>query len=370
MQPVSFLVGRSTILLAFLLAAGPVRADEAKSAAPVPKPTIHRLEIYNGSVREVNYFVQGGSPHLEALARLVGYTENQVTLAEHLQRLKLELVNSERRLTAARTAYELGQLGQGPLVGVPGLFGAFGFAGGAIFGNSLLGLEEANYAAAVQMIRDLEQLQKEMAEELKKGPPGRPAPQSRGQALPLDGVAARPRANVLPPPKVGTSPTGFAAVAKRLAARPAVPASIGSRFVTPPRMSAPVWVASDLSLRALSVRQPQPQPLDQEREKLDKARDILDEERVVLDQERVTFNRLSKDPAQRAAASERWQAACQRWAVECQRWSEACKEWSDVCAQRAAAKRDARAALSQSGSYSLLTRRELTQGRDEAPGSH
>ena len=75
------------------------------------------MTIYNGSVPTVSYSVQGGSPHLEALAASLQFTENELILTNELQQLRIGMVANERTLDMVRTSQ---QLGLGP-ISTPGL---------------------------------------------------------------------------------------------------------------------------------------------------------------------------------------------------------------------------------------------------------
>jgi hypothetical protein len=86
MHPRSFLTG-STVLLVPLLAAGVADAQQAKPADSPPQ--VHKQTIYNGAVPRVSYYVQGGSPHQDASYRALQFTENELTIAEEDQNLRM-----------------------------------------------------------------------------------------------------------------------------------------------------------------------------------------------------------------------------------------------------------------------------------------
>src|SRR4051812_46063816 len=54
--------------------------------------TINKVVIDNGPARTVKYYVTGGSPRLQALVRRVEWVENELSVIEQLQLLKLDTV--------------------------------------------------------------------------------------------------------------------------------------------------------------------------------------------------------------------------------------------------------------------------------------
>src|SRR5262249_60979208 len=80
-------------------APGPFPAEQGR-----PAPQINKLTIYKGSTKTVTYIVQGGSPRLRARVRALQYVENEVTLVEQLQQLKMDYVANERLLEGLRTS--------------------------------------------------------------------------------------------------------------------------------------------------------------------------------------------------------------------------------------------------------------------------
>lgn len=64
--------------------------------------TIDKAVIDNGVAHTVKYFVKGGSPRLQALVRRVEWAENELSMVEQLQGLKLDTVINERRAAAVR----------------------------------------------------------------------------------------------------------------------------------------------------------------------------------------------------------------------------------------------------------------------------
>jgi hypothetical protein len=99
---------KAVALVAALLLVGTTRADDPKPAAQPVVPVVNKTTIYNGQVPTVSYTVQGGSPHLQALARSLQFTENEIGVTEELQRLRLGIVANEQTLDAVRTSQALG----------------------------------------------------------------------------------------------------------------------------------------------------------------------------------------------------------------------------------------------------------------------
>src|SRR6266446_3253556 len=66
--------------------------------------TIDKVVVNNGLAHTVKYFVTGGSPQLQAVVRRVEWAENELSVIEQLQLLKLDAVVNERRGAAFRTA--------------------------------------------------------------------------------------------------------------------------------------------------------------------------------------------------------------------------------------------------------------------------
>src|SRR5262249_46675670 len=66
--------------------------------------TVDKVVVDDGAPHTVKYFVKSGSPRLQALVRRVEWTENELSVVEQLQLLKLDTVVNERRVAAVRTA--------------------------------------------------------------------------------------------------------------------------------------------------------------------------------------------------------------------------------------------------------------------------
>ena len=184
------------IIIVILAVCGPVRAEQiAPEGSGV---TIDKMVIDNGLSHTVKYFVKGGSPKLQALVRRVEWFENELSVIEQLQLLKLDTVVNERRVAAFRTAQltnpyfppDFIQFNNGCDIASPlqkALTGQLAY--------------EATPQAALQLIDFLEKQQTELDKDLKAL-----APQEKKAAQgPID--ALRPRLAALspgdnPPPAV------------------------------------------------------------------------------------------------------------------------------------------------------------------------
>jgi hypothetical protein len=191
--------------------------------------TIDKMVIENGTTHTARYSVKGGSPRLQALVRRVEWTENELSVVEQLQQLKLDTVVNERSVTAFRTAQLTNP--NFPPGFLPRSVGTGNGWGGASSLQRSLSTQlayEATPQAALQLIGYLEQQQTLLDAELKALPP-----QEKKEAQgPVD--ALRPRLAALP--RVDVPP-------------PAVPPQ------------APV-AAPQVPFPAQAVAQPLPMPLD------------------------------------------------------------------------------------------------------------
>src|SRR5262249_9058297 len=162
---------------AFILAAinsmlfavcGPARAQELAPAGT--GVSVHKLSIDSAFSHTVKYIVTGGSTQLKALVRRVEWAENEVTVVEQLQLLKLDIVGNERRAQALRTG-QLTDPYNSPGFGSQST-GVAGAGGGILAGAlSYQMAGEATPEAAMQIIGMLEQFQAELDEKLKALPP-------------------------------------------------------------------------------------------------------------------------------------------------------------------------------------------------------
>jgi hypothetical protein len=146
------------------------------------------MVIYNGSVPTVNYVVEGGSPHLQALCQALQFTENELNLTGELQKLRLGIVVNEQTLDTVRTSQ---QLGLGP-ISTPGIAGCYAPPDSALKSALIPGLaQEASPAMAYELINLREQVQTELqAEQARAAAVVRGEPPARQNAQPAAPVAA------------------------------------------------------------------------------------------------------------------------------------------------------------------------------------
>jgi hypothetical protein len=216
------LAGIITVIFAVC---GPARAQQIAPAGS--GVTIDRVVVENGSAHTIKYYVKGGSPRLQALVRRVEWTENELSVVEQMQGLKLDTVVNERRVAAVRTAQLTNPYFPPDFLPVSSTAVNGGY-GSSHLQKALTGqlAFEATPQAALQLIDFLEQMQTQLDAELKALPPqekkaaqgpidalrprlaalsGRdaPPPQSQPGAQPAALVAVRPKAPVAGP---GTAP--------------------------------------------------------------------------------------------------------------------------------------------------------------------
>jgi hypothetical protein len=223
LSPVRF----ALILSVTFAACGAVRAQDEAIAPVGSGVTINRMVIENGPTHTVQYAVLGGSPQLQALVRRIEWTENELSVVEQMQLLKLDTVVSERQVTAFRTA----QLASPyfPPGFTPPAVGADGRYDGSFLQTALTGqlAYEATPQAAMQLIGFLEENQAELDAQLKALPPQeKKAAQGAIDAL-------RPRVAALSGPDVPApqpSPVVPAQAAAPLGANAAVEVQWGSSW--------------------------------------------------------------------------------------------------------------------------------------------
>ena len=186
MHPTSRFGSRMAALVAALVLVGTAGAQEAKPAAPAVVPQVHKMTIYNGPVPTVSYSVQGGSPHLEALAESLQFTENELILTNELQKLRIGIVANERTVDMVRTSQ---QLGLGP-ISTPGEAACYPPPDSTLKRALIPGLaREATPATAFQLINLREQVQTELQAE-----------QAKAVAAVLGVPPAKPNAQPAAPP--------------------------------------------------------------------------------------------------------------------------------------------------------------------------
>jgi len=204
------------IITVILAVCGPARAQEI---APADSGvSIQKLVINSGSTHTVRYNVTGGSPRLQALVRRVEWAENELSVIEQLQQLKLDTVVNERRAVAFRTA-QLTNPYYPPAFLPPSLATGYGGDCASPLQRELAGqlAFEATPQAALQLIGYLEQVQTDLDKELKALPPK----EQQAAQGPID--ALRPRLAALsrgavppPPPQPVVAPriVGFSPVSQ------------------------------------------------------------------------------------------------------------------------------------------------------------
>jgi hypothetical protein len=216
LSPVRF-AGIMTVLFAVC---GPASAEViAPAGAGV---SIHKTVVENGLAHTVKYYVTGGSPRLQALVRRVEWTENELTVVEQLQGLKLDTVVNERRVAAVRTAQLTNPLYQ-PGFFPPSFATGYGGDGASPLQRALKGqlAYEATPQAALQLIGFLEQSQTELDAELKALPPQ----EKKAAQGPVD--ALRPRVAALAGGDIPPPPPQPIVPVPRLQGGPPAPAPAG-----------------------------------------------------------------------------------------------------------------------------------------------
>lgn len=162
--------------------------------------TINKVVVDNGPAHTVNYFVTGGSPQLQAVVRRVEWAENELSVIEQLQLLKLDTVVNERSVAAFRTAQLTNPYYPPGFIPVSIAIDNGGYGESSL--QRALGRQlafEATPQAALQMIGFLEQTQTELDAQLKALPPQ----EKKAAQGPIDAlrprVAALARSDAAPP---------------------------------------------------------------------------------------------------------------------------------------------------------------------------
>src|SRR5262249_40404173 len=133
---------------------------------------IDKVDVYNGPAHTVKYYVTGGSPQLQALVRRVEWVENELSVIEQLQLLKLDTVVNDRHVAAFRTA-QLTNPFYPPSFLPPPIAVHKGGDGKSSLQRALTKqlAYEATPQAALDLIEFLEHLQTELDVQLKALPP-------------------------------------------------------------------------------------------------------------------------------------------------------------------------------------------------------
>jgi hypothetical protein len=186
------------IITVIFAVCGPARAQEI--APPGFGVSIRKVTLDNGLVHTVKYHVTGGSPRLQALVRRVEWVENELSVIEQLQMLKLESVVNERRVAAFRTAQLTNPYF--PPGFIPASIPTDGGDADSFLQRALKEqlADAATPEAALQLIGFMELVQTQLDAELKALPPQE---QKEAQG-PIDALRAREaalaRGDVPPPP--------------------------------------------------------------------------------------------------------------------------------------------------------------------------
>jgi hypothetical protein len=85
-----------------LALAGPAHAQVKKAEPPPAGPEVHKMEIYNGSLRTVAYYNTGLSQGDSALLRDLERAENEISFTDHLLALRSQYAVDEQALQAHR----------------------------------------------------------------------------------------------------------------------------------------------------------------------------------------------------------------------------------------------------------------------------
>ena len=224
---------------------GPARAQEL--APPGSEVSIYKQVIDNAFSHTVKYYVKGGSPRLQALVRRVEWAENELSVIEQLQLLKLDTVVNERRVAAFRTAQLTNP--DYPPGFIPLSIAIVNRGDGASsLQRALKGqlVYEATPEAALQLIGFLEQVQTELDAELKALPPQ----EQKAVQGPMDALrpklAALPRCDVPPPPPQPVVP------GLRLQGGPPAPAPAGGKAAVEVEWGGSWWAAEVLQVNGRS----------------------------------------------------------------------------------------------------------------------
>jgi hypothetical protein len=210
----------AAVIIAITIVSGLAKAQAI--APPGSGVIISKQVIDNGLSHTVKYFVTGASPRLQALVRRVEWAENELSVVEQLQLLKLDTVVNERSVAAFRTA-QLTNPYFPP--GYTSLSTAADNWGESPLQRSLAGqlAHEATPEAAQQMIGFLEKMQTELDAELKALPPQ----EKKAAQGPIDALrprlAALPHGNAPPPRPQPVASQQVAFPARAVSQRPPMP---------------------------------------------------------------------------------------------------------------------------------------------------
>jgi hypothetical protein len=194
----------AAMITALVAVAGSATAQELAPANS--GVSVYKMGIDNGAVHTVKYYVTNGSARLQALVRRVEWAENELSVIEQLQLLKLDTVVNERRVANFRTNQLTNPFF--PPNFIPPPFPVDnGWRGASPLQRALGGqlAFEATPQATLQTIGFLEQVQTQLDAELKALPPQ----EKKAVEGPVE--ALRPRLEALarnapPPPAQAAAP--------------------------------------------------------------------------------------------------------------------------------------------------------------------
>jgi hypothetical protein len=219
------------VFTAIVAVCGPARAQEL--APPGSGVSIHKVTVTSPHSRTVKYYVTGGSARLQAVVRRVEWAENELSVIEQLQLLRLDTVVNERRVAAVRAEqltnpyYPTG-FGPPPVLVVGGGYGASHFQ--RALKEQLV--YQATPDSALRLIGFLEQVQTQLDAELKALPP----PEQKATQDSVDALRKR----------VASLPRGDAPPATP---RPVVPVMPSGRSQVGPAAPAPAGVTAPVEVR-------------------------------------------------------------------------------------------------------------------------
>jgi hypothetical protein len=234
----------AAILTVIFAVCGPTRAQEIAPAGS--GVSIYKSVFDNGPAHTVKYYVTGGSARLQAMVRRIEWAENELSVVEQLQRLKLDTVVNERRVAAFRTDqltnpfYPPGFI-LPPIAPVDGGYGASPLQ--KSLGRQLAW--EATPESALQLIGFLELVQTELEAELKT----LPKEEQKAAQPPIN--ALRQRVAALPHGDA-PAPRPQPVAAQPVAAQPVVPQPVVAQPVVPQQ----VWGFSPVYQRQIGITGP------------------------------------------------------------------------------------------------------------------
>jgi hypothetical protein len=221
-------------------------------------PQLNKLTIMNGPVPTVSYSVPNGSPHVQALASTLQFTENEIAVTNELQKLRLGMVINEQTLDTVRTSQALGL---GPISTPSYAAGCYGSSDSLLKRALIPQLAQASTPAmAFQLINLREQLQTVLQAE-----------QNKAQSPQQGEAPVKPEAPPVAPPAVPqqvAAPAAAPPVMPQQVAAPqviiqAMPQVVVSQQATPqPSLQQQVSAFQDqVRQRMMDLQQTQTHPL-------------------------------------------------------------------------------------------------------------